>query len=825
MKFTKDWLFSHLDGAQIEDVIERLPQIGLEIEHITHHKDDFSLFTLAKITSIKPHPNADRLRIVKLTTRKGAYQGQVICGAPNLHIGQICVLALPDSVIPANGLKISLSKIRGEPSYGMLCSGAELNMNDDKDGILDLGDEVGLDKDLRDILGREDMVIDVEVTPNRPDWTSVRGIARDLAASGCGRLKKEKKPALKEKGKNPHKVKSDFSKQHSAVCPFFVTRYIEGVQNQPSPQWMQKRLRAIGLRPINILVDVSQYLCIDLARPLHIYDADKIEGDIHLRMAKKGERLEAIDGRIYELDEEVCVIADDKKPLGLGGVMGGNQSAVSEDTKNILVESAYFDPITISRTARKLNIQSDSSYRFERGIDPNSTLYGADLAVAMISDICGGTISPAVIYGQSPKTKRAIDFYPRQIRQVIGMDVEDKKIIAYLTDLGFEMETLSTPSTSSTPNSKDKKWRAKPPSWRPDIAITKESGVADLAEEVARLHGLSQMAEIPLECDAPIPPLPLSAIRLRQSRMILACQGLVEAVTWSFLPKKLATAFNKDAGELEIANPISKDMAVMRSSLLPGLLSAVKLNRAYGERGVGLFESGIVFYKARPFAQNQAIAAIRQGAFERHWQGRRQIDLWTIKADMMAVLDVYGITNHHLHWIQNDIPDFLHPAHSAKIALDLKKPIGTFGALHPDIARQMDIEPPCFLFELNLDALIPNALTQDASAPKNAEQKLKKDWASNRLQAIRRDFAFILDKDVPSSDLIQTARKAVQKENADIALFDYFADKKLLDDGKKSLTIELVLYPKQVMTDEQINAIARVIIKAVETQIGGFLRG
>lgn len=814
MKFTQNWLCDYLENFELEDVLDSLPQIGLEIETIVPAKK-LTGFALAEIIKIVPHPNAERLRLVFVRLAKGEYGKQIVCGAPNLRVGQITVLAQPNAVIPKTNKPLALAEIRGQESAGMLCSSDELGIDggENDDGILDLSQK-DLSKDVAEVLGLDDFVIDVETTPNRPDWSGVMGIARDLAASGCGKFIPAKKIELKETIKNPIEITANFNEKNPSPCPFFTGRYIGDVKNSPSPDWMQKRLRSIGLRPINALVDITNYICFDEARPLHIYDADKINNNILLRWAKNGERFNALDGKSYVLDEKYCVIADEEKTLALGGVMGGVNSSVQNNTKNIFIESAYFEPTLTALTSRNLNIKSDSSYRFERGVDPASTLLGSNRAAKMVIDICGGNISTMVSYGTQPSTENKIYFVPQQIEKLSGMEIAPNTIKTFLDALGFE---------TKLPKNANEKWQTQPPSWRRDFSpsdkTTNATSIAELTEEIIRLYGVEEIAETPLPAFSNSQQLELGNQKLRhlkKARVALAVQGLIETISWSFQAEEVAAYFCENASNLRIKNPISEALSVMRPSLLGSLLLATQRNLSYGEKNLAFFEAGHIFQRPEPEAQTLSIAAIRQGQQNRHWKGHEIADIWKIKADMLAALSACSIKEESLRFT-DETPEYLHPskAGTAKIG---NKTIAVFGEIHPSILTKLDIASPCVVFEINLDAI---------PISKKNKKTQKSKWQKNPLQPVRRDFAFIVDKILPADDLREAAAFGLKKLKIknEIIIFDVFENEKLLGENKKSLTIEVTLYPDKVLNDEEIETICQKLIDEVKEKTNGVLRG
>ena len=579
MKFTLSWLKEHLKTkATVEEIAHKLSAIGLEVESVEDPARKLGAFTIARVVEAKPHPNADRLRVAQVEIDKGKPTVEVVCGAPNCRAGMLAVFAPLGTFIPGSGITLEKKPVRGIVSNGMLCSLAELELSDESDGIIEVSrdhaDTIG--KRYIDVFGLADPVFEVKLTPNRPDCTGVRGIARDLAAAGLGTLKHEQRITGVEGGKEcPIAIELDFPKGSESACPVFAARYVKGVQNGPSPDWLQNRLKAIGLRPINALVDVTNYISYDLGRPLHVYDADKLSGAVRARLGRAGEKFVGLDGKEHRIDETMCVIADDVGPLGLGGIMGGEASGSTETTVNVLIESAWFDPLRTASTGRKTGLVTDARYRFERGVDPQSVMPGLDLATQMILKHCGGHPSKARVAGAIPDARESIPFDLGRVAALTGVTLDEAEIRTILETLGF---TLS---------GKGRKLAVAPPSWRPDV-----HGPADLVEEVIRIAGLDRVKAVPLPRLHGVtqPVLTERQRRSRRARRALAARGMVEAVTWSILPRDVARAFGGGADALELSNPISTDLSSMRPSLLPGLVTAVERNRNRGMADVALFE-------------------------------------------------------------------------------------------------------------------------------------------------------------------------------------------------------------------------------------------
>src|SRR5262245_59680253 len=613
MKFTLSWLKDHLDtDVPAEQLADKLSAMGLEVEGIDDPGKTLAPFRIAKVLEAKQHPNADRLRVCQVDIGKGVVE--VVCGAPNARSGMVTVFAPIGSYIPGKGITLEAKPVRGVVSAGMLVSESELEISDDHEGIIDLdasfADKLG--RRYADVLGLSDPVLDVKLTPNRPDCTGVRGIARDLAAAGLGKLKAERKiTGVQGDYDCPIDIRLDFPKEARDACPCFAGRYIRGVSNGAAPAWMQRRLKAVGLRPINALVDVTNYISLDRGRPLHVYDAEQLKGAIRARLGRKGEKFAGLDGKTHEVDDTMCVIADDRAVLGFGGILGGEETGVTTATRNILIECAYFDPARTAATGRKAGIQSDARYRFERGVDPAFIKPGLDLATAMMLEVAGGEPSRALVAGAPPEAKTVIGFDFGLVEKLAGIALPEKEMRRSLEALGFAVEGKSGTAKVTAP------------SWRPDV-----HGAADLVEEVVRIAGLDKVPSAPMPRVSGVarPVLTETQRRVRRARRVLAGRGLVEAVTWSFIPRVVAEAFGGGKDAVELANPISTEMSSMRPSLLPGLLAAVERNRNRGFADLALFEVGQAYRGDQPADQYIAASGVRAGATSlvgagRHWAG------------------------------------------------------------------------------------------------------------------------------------------------------------------------------------------------------------
>jgi len=707
MKFTLSWLKMYLDtDASLEAIVDKLTLIGLEVEAVEDKAKALASFTVAKVISAEKHPNADKLRVCMVDTG-GAAPVQVVCGAPNARAGMKGVFAPPGSYIPGKDITLGVGTIRGVESRGMLLSEAELQLSDDHAGIIELSDDAPVGKSYAELRGLNDPVLDVAVTPNRADALGVHGIARDLAATMIGTFKDKPIKPVPGKFPCPVKVKLDFGAT-PPLCPAFALRLIRGVKNGPSPEWAQKKLRAIGLRPINALVDITNLVTFDRARPLHVFDAAKVKGDLTVRRAKKGETLLALDGRNYELDADICVIADERGVESLAGIMGGEASGVSASTTDVLVESALWDPLNIAQTGRRLGIVSDARYRFERGVDAKFTVPGLELATELILEICGGEASEIALAGEIPDTDRVIEFPLSQVKKLTGLEATPAEIRRVLEALGCIVAGAGEVVKVS------------PPSWRADI-----EGKADLVEEVVRILGLERVpsTEFPRGEDARRPVLTTIQKRTRAAKRALAANGLVEAVTWSFISKPVAELFGGGKSELALANPIAAELSDMRPSLVPCLALAAQKNADRGFADTALFEVGQVFTGDRPDDQLIAAATVRRGAARasasgRHWSGSAAMaDAFDGKTDALAVLAAAGAPIDKLQIVPGG-PTFLHPGRSGTIRLGPKLVLGWFGELHPATLEALDVEGPLAVSEVILDRIPEGKARATRTKPK-----------------------------------------------------------------------------------------------------------
>lgn len=798
MKFTLGWLKDHLDTtASLEAICEQLTMLGLEVDGIHNPAEALKPFRVAHVIEAKQHPDADRLRVCRVDTGSG--EVQVVCGAPNARTGMKGVFAPEGTFIPGTGITLKAAEIRGVASSGMLVSERELELSSDHEGIIDLSDmDPPVGASFAEIMGLDDPVVEIGLTPNRGDCAGIRGIARDLAAAGLGRLK-----PLRFDGTVPGAFESPVRVHLEAgdACPMFVGRYIRGVRNGPSPDWLQRRLIAIGLRPISALVDITNYFTFDRARPLHVFDADKVHGDVHVRFGRPGETLAALDGRTYTADESMCMIADEKLGEAFGGIMGGEPSGCTEETVNVFIESAWFDPVRTAATGRKLGIHSDARYRFERGVDPQSLVPGAEAATQLIMELCGGEPSDLVIAGEEPEWQRAYHFRPQRVQELTGVAVDRAEAEQTLTRLGFGWALV------------DDGIQVSPPSWRPDV-----HGEADLVEEVIRVHGYDAIPTEPLPrlTSLPQPAMTEAQARRPRARRALAVRGLMEAVTFSFLPKAQAEKFGGGEAVLTVANPISAELDQMRPSILPNLLDAASRNRDRGQRSAGLFEVGPQYRDTSPKGQDLMASGLRWGQTgPRHWaEAPRPVDAFDAKADALAALEAAGAPVATVQ-IAADAPAWYHPGQSGSIRLG-KVVLAHFGAVHPAILRDYDLDGAAVGFECFLDRI---------PLPRAKGGKARPLLKLEALLPVERDFAFLVDESVAAEAVVRAVRQADKAMITEVAVFDVYTGKGV-PEGQKSLALSVTYQPREAtMTEEQIEALGAKIVAAVEKATGGMLRG
>tara|TARA_B100000700_G_scaffold324229_1_gene429828 strand:+ start:1763 stop:4150 length:2388 start_codon:yes stop_codon:yes gene_type:complete len=794
MKFTISWLKEHLETtAANEEIVAKLTALGLEVEEYTDTSKIFSDFVVGQVLEEGKHPNADKLKVCKVDI--GTAKVDVVCGAPNVEKGMKVVYAPPGSTIPVNQMKLKAAKIRGVESSGMMCSEYELGISDNHEGIIRLKDDSKIGQPYSEIAGMDDVVIEIGITPNRQDCLGVFGIARDLAASGLGKLKTRKNNGQKGSIKSPINIET----KDADLCPVFAGRYFKGVKNVKSPDWLQQKLKAVGLRPISALVDITNFVMLDLNRPLHVYDADKIDGKIIVRESKKGESFNALDEKSYDLKEGMCAIADEKKVLGLGGIMGGESSGCNESTKNVLLESALFNPINIAKSGRNLSILSDARYRFERGVDPKSVLIGIDRATELISEICGGEFSEVVIAGEIPEDDRSVDLSVERIQKRLGVSLGDKETISILNSLGIETKQ------------KGEDISCKIPSWRQDILEE-----ADLSEEIIRIKGYDHIPTANVRTSEKVNSVILSKEQklVSKAKHFIAAQGYNELVTWSFSFSENCQFFG-DNSKLKIVNPISEDLDILRPSLLPNLIGAVKKNASRGFETFSIFEVGSQYKTSEPEDQMNIACGIKAGIRQKKdWQNEKSLfDVYDSKRDLFNLID-HLIPRQKKITIIDKAPDWYHPGRSATAMLNQTTKIGYFGEIHPRICQHFKIKERINAFELFLDD-IPSITKKTTN---------KSILNLSDFQSVSRDFAFVLDQNIKGYDLIESAMKVDKNLIRDVEIFDLFEDPNL-GNNKKSIAIKVTMQaPDRTLKEDEIQELSSKIIEVIEKSTSGSVR-
>ena len=804
MKFTLPWLREHLDtDASLSEIVDRLTMIGLEVENVEDKANLLKPFVIASVISAEKHPNADRLRVCMVDIGDGK-PIQVVCGAPNARAGMKGVFSAPGTFIPGKNITLAVGTIRGVESRGMLCSAAELMISDDHEGIIDLPADAPVGKSYADWAGASDPVIEINLTPNRPDCTGVAGIARDLGATSIGAYKDRIPKPVKGTFPCPVNVTLDFGKTPS-LCPAFGLRLVRGVKNGPSPDWLQKRLTAIGLRPINALVDITNFITFDRGRPLHVFDAAKVNGNLTVRRAKNGEKLLALDGKTYTLDEGTCVIADEEGVESLSGIMGGEATGCSEQTTDVLIESALWDELNIAQTGRKLGINSDARYRFERGVDPAFMLPGLELATQMVLDLCGGQASEVVVAGDPTPKEKIIDFPLSELPRLAGLKLPLADIRRVLEKLGFFVA------------GQGEHMKVAVPSWRPDV-----HGRADIVEEIVRIIGVDRVPSTPFAREHARKPV-LTAIqnRTRRAKRALAARGLVEAVTWSFVSKQEAELFGGGTAELALANPIAAELSDMRPSLIAGLVMASQRNADRGFSDTALFEVGQIFKGDRPEDQFTAASGLRHALARasgsgRHWSSKAEpVDAFDAKSDAFAVLAAAGAPMQALQVVPGG-PAWFHPGRSGTIQIGPQNILGYFGELHPGTIAALKAEGPMVAFEVILER-IPE--------PKARPTRAKPLLELSQFQPVERDFAFVVASTVKAADIVRAAQNVDKKVISNVVVFDVYEGKGI-EPGKKSIAIAVTIQPREkTLTDAEIDALSGKIVAEVTKRTGGVLRG
>ncbi len=801
MKFTIDWLKQHLDTKyDDEKIIDKLTSIGLEVESFENQSSQQDEFIIAKILNAERHPNADRLSVcdVDIGTKEVV---KVVCGAPNAKKDLLTIYAPPGAIIPKNQMKLSVSKIRGVTSYGMLCSESELKLSDESEGITELSS-----KKYENQIGKKyfknnsSKVIDLSITPNRADCLGVRGVARDLAAAGAGKLKKHYQKKIKFKG--PQKIKVKITKEKNQGCSAFGSCLIKGIKNTESPQWLKDKILELGQKPISAIVDITNYIMFDLNRPLHAYDADKINQGIIVRNSKKSESFEALDNKKYTLQDNMCVISDKSGVLGLGGIIGGTRSGTELDTKNILLESAYFNTKSIRKTSKLLNIDTDAKFRFERGIDPDSIEEGLLKAAKLIQEICGGEISKLDVQKNETSKKLLIRFPLALFQSITGFKVSVKEIIKILTDLGFVVKKKSNDLNLIVP------------SWRPDILQP-----IDIVEEIVRIKGYDQIKiELP-EKVREKPTLSKQQKLFHFLQRSAASKGYYEAITWSFTDSKINQLFKEDKNEVEIVNPISSDLNVLRNSIFSNLVIYLKKNLDRGFKDISLFEIGPIFSGHKPGDQKTVLAGLRSGKISRlNWiENERLVDIFDIKRDVIQILVETGFDQNKFHIVDKS-PSFYHPGKSGTIYLNKtdSNPVAFFGEIHPNILKKIDIKTEALVcFEIYLDNI------------KETNKKLKDQktqYQYSDYQKSERDFAFVIDKKFKVQDLVNIISEIDKNLIKSIKVFDVYEGENIPDD-KKSIALNVTIQSSEkTLTDEDLEKINQLIISTVESKSDAKIR-
>ena len=801
MKITTNWLKDHLDTKLNENqIIDKLTNIGLEVESDDSQSSDLNSFLVAKIIRAEKHPDADRLKVCDVDI--GAKDSvKVVCGAPNAKEGLLTIYAPPGAIIPKNQMKLEISKIRGVTSYGMLCSESELNLSNESEQITELSNakyntKIGKNYFLKSNL----KVIDISITPNRADCLGVRGIARDLAAAGSGKLKNIKKEKLTQK--NKQKISVSITKEKNQGCNVFGSCLVTGVKNIESPNWLKEKIISLGQKPISAIVDVTNYVMFDLNRPLHAYDVDKIDKGIIVRNSKKGETFKALDNKDYKLENNMCVISDNSGILGLGGIIGGTRSGTELDTKNVLIEAAYFNPRSIRKTSKILNIDTDAKFRFERGIDPLSIEQGLQIAAELIKKICGGEISKFDIQKSENIKNNSLKFDPLLFKKITGFNIERKEIIKILTHLGFEIK-------------KEKKVLVlKVPSWRPDI----EQEI-DIVEELVRIHGYDQIQIIEPEKSRKKPTLNCKQKLFHFLQRSVASKGFFETITWSFTDSKINQLFIENKKEIEIVNPISTDLNVLRNSIFSNLIINLNKNLDRGFKDISLFEIGPIFSGSQPEQQETVVSGLRSGKISRlSWlEKERLVDVFDAKQDVIQSLIEAGFSRNKLY-IDNNTPSYYHPGKSGRVFLnkDKEKIVAFFGEIHPNILKKIDIKTESLVgFEIFLDNI---------KQTKKSLNDQKTQYQYSDFQKSERDFAFVIDKNFQAQELITVISNIDKKLIKSVKIFDVYQGENI-PEGKKSIALNVIIQSSEkTLNDDDLDRITQLIISTVESKTGAKIR-
>lgn len=794
MKFTLSWLKDHLDtNADLKLISETLTSIGLEVESVQDKSETLKDFKVAHIVEAKQHPNADKLKLC--TVDNGKEKLQIVCGAANARAGLKVVLAEIGTFIPGSNFTIKKTNIRGVESNGMLCSAEELSLEGDSEGIIELPENAKIGERIANILGLDDPIIEIAITPNRADCLGVRGIARDLASAGIGKLKEYKINKISGSYKSPITVNIT-----EKSCPLFVGRYFKNIKNTESPDWMKKRLRTIGLKPISALVDITNYICFEFGRPLHVYDAKKLNGNLSVKMVKNGEKITALNDKEYTLDSEILVISDEKSPVAIAGVIGGKISACEEKTTDVFLEVALFEPFSVAKSGRKLQINTDSRYRFERGVDRKFLFDAAEIASKYILEFCGGEASELAIVGKEPDTTKIIQFNPDKIKNLGGIEVKEEKVTSILNSLGFKI------------NKSQEIFEIEVPSWRSDV-----NNQADIVEEVIRINGYNNLPsiEIPKVSYVAKPAVSQKNKFIYDLRRTLVAErGLYEVITFSFINSKDASYFSDIDKKLKLSNPISAELDIMRTSIIPGLLNIYKNNSNRGYENTGVFEIGPEFSYNLPERQRLVASGIRTGKnFEENiYKDSREVDFYDVKADVFSCLSL--ILQPEKIQLNKNTPKYYHPGKSANIMLG-KSTIAVFGEIHPNILKHFDIKGSVVAFEIYIDAV---------PLPKQKNTSTRSKLEIYNFQSVERDFAFIVDNKIPANDLIKEVYKCNKDLIDDVRVFDIYTGKGI-EQGKKSVALKIKLQPKdKTLQEKEINDLSEQIISSVKLSFGGTIR-
>ena len=801
MKFTVSWLKEHLDTKfKDNEIIEKLTDIGLEVENFERVSSDLDNFKVAKIINTEKHPNADKLKICYVDIGEQDTV-KVVCGAPNAKKDLLTVYASPGSVIPKNGMKLTVSKIRGVTSHGMLCSASELNLSNESDGITELKSSKYFNKVGNSFFkNNTEKVIDLSITPNRPDCLGVRGIARDLAAAGVGKFKNKSNINIKNNGSQ--KIKVSIQKDKNQGCTMFGSCLINDVTNIESPKWLKDKIISLGQKPISAIVDITNYVMLDLNRPLHAYDADKIDKEIIVRTSKKGETFKALDNKEYKLDNDMCVISDKSGILGLGGIIGGTRSSTELKTKNILLESAYFVPRSVRKTSKLLNVDTDAKFRFERGIDPQSIEIGLKKATQLIVEICGGKASKFDIQTIQKYKKNKIKFKTSLFERIVGLKIKDKQIIKILIELGFEV------------SKKKSELELKIPTWRPDITQP-----IDIVEEIVRIKGYNNIETLEPEKTKLKDTLNKQQKLFHFLQRSVASKGYFETVTWSFTDSKLNYLFKENYKEIKIVNPISSDLDVLRNSIFSNLIFYLKKNLDRGFKDISLFEIGPIFKDNKPGEQLTVIGAIKSGKISRlNWnEQNRSVDVFDVKKDVIQTLMEAGYDRSSF-FIREKSPSYYHPGKSGSVYLDKDDidPVAYFGEIHPNILKKIDIKSESLVgFEIYLDHLKDNKFKLKDSKPK---------FKFSDYQKSDRDFAFVVDKNFKAQDLVEIISSINQSLIKSVKIFDVYEGENIPKD-KKSIALNVTIQSSErTLEDSDLEKINKLIISTVQTKSGAKIR-